>query len=331
MADHKVMGGGTADPGGVPGRKLMGLRRRLARFVLVDEERDRRRDDVSGAEHQAAENLEREMATLHVELDRIKRENSAILRLIGDRDGPGEPGADADGSGAPGLTARAFFAEVERGSREEVMARLRVYLDDVRGHEPVLDLGCGRGEFLQVAREAGIGAYGVDLDVEATAACRASGLDARDGDLFDHLAGLPEGELGAVFSAQVVEHLPAERLGELFRLIARALRTGGVIIVETPNPGTFATLIQSFWRDPTHVRPVPPPALGLAARSAGLVVQEVRYLSRPPEEERLQPIRSTPPDPDLREVVDSFNQMAGRLNEFLYGYQDYALVATKPG
>jgi SAM-dependent methyltransferase len=312
-------------------RKLADLRLFLARAALVEEERNRRKEQVTAVESRLAERLDDTLHALGEELAQIRRENAAILRLLaggeGNGDGPGErPSPDSMIS----LTRQSLFSEIERGSRAEVMTALEGYVPlFAKVDGPVVDLGCGRGEFLELALRDGVEAYGVDLDEDSVLGCLARGLDARREDLFEHLTWRPTQSLGGVFAAQVVEHLPAERLPELFSLAGRALRPGGVVVVETPNPATFATHIQSFWRDPTHVRPVPVAALSFAARTAGLVVQEVRFSSRPPEEERIQPIYDAPADPEGRRIVDAFNAMAERLNDFLYGYQDYALVVTK--
>jgi len=211
-----------------------------------------------------------------------------------------------------------------------VRASLEGYVPLFAGHDPVADLGCGRGEFLELAGRDGVRAYGVDTDEDAVAACRALGLDARLEDLFDHLAGLPEGNLGGVFCSQVVEHLPADLLSILLGEVARVLQPGGVAVIETPNPATFATHVQSFWRDPTHLRPVPAVALAFAARTAGLVVRTTVYRSLPPDEERLRSIDAAPEDPTLGAIVEAFNGLTAQLNELLYGYQDYALVLEKP-
>ena len=302
------------------------LRRFASRFALVDEERDRRREEVAEVAREMRVALDAATRPIADELQRVRRENTAILRLIG------QSGPEGPSEGAPRLAPSrpALFAELERGSRREVMARLEQYVEKFRAGDPVVDLGCGRGEFLEAAREHGVAAYGVDLDADSVAESRSLGLDARQEDLFDHLAGLPDGSLGGVFSSQVVEHLPPERLTDLMEKVARVLRPGGVVVIETPNPATFATHVHSFWRDPTHTRPVPDVALAFAARTAGLVVEDVLFTSPLPDEERLQPILQQPADAELKAVVDRFNLLTERLNDLLLGYQDYALVAIKP-
>ena len=123
------------------------------------------------------------------------------------------------GDGYPG------FEDVFRGTFEFIKDRQRVYLDELIGQAPVLDFGCGRGEMLELLKDAGIEAVGVDQDEDQIARCRARGLDAVCSDGLDHLSGVADGSLGALFSSQVIEHLELdeiERLPELgFREAAR--------------------------------------------------------------------------------------------------------------
>ncbi len=318
------------------GPRLSSIRQFLARLALVDDKQDALRRGVEASQARILQ----EVTALRAELARVQRENAAVLRLVAGpkaADVEGEPDPHAGEwptvmtlEGATGINRRTLFAELERGSRDDVIASLNGYLALFGGREPIVDLGCGRGEFLELARRGDVRAYGVDTDEDAVAACRALGLDARLEDLFDHLAGLPEASVWGVFCSQVVEHLPADLLPTLLSEIARVLQPGGAAVIETPNPATFATHVQSFWRDPTHLRPVPAVALAFAARTAGLVVRTTVFRSLPPDDERLRSVDAQPEDPTLRAVVESFNALTAQLNELLYGYQDYALVLDKP-
>ncbi|TMK96725.1 MAG: class I SAM-dependent methyltransferase [Actinobacteria bacterium] len=305
-------------------RPLLAARRLLARLALVEDERANRARELSALESKITAGPDSPVGRLADQVKRVSRENAAILRLLEDGSSSQVP------TGPAPVSRKAVFSEVERGSRQDVMAKLRPYLGRFRGHEPIVDLGCGRGEFLELARSEGLAAYGVDNDPQVVARCRELGLEAREEDLIEHLSSLEEGLLGGAFSAQVVEHLPPETLPILMHRVARVLAPGGVVVIETPNPSTFATHVQSFWRDPTHTRPVPEDALGFAARTAGLVVEDVLYSSPLPDEERLQSLRSSVADHDVRALVEAFNTLVDRLNQVLFGYQDYALVARKP-
>jgi SAM-dependent methyltransferase len=306
----------------------MSFRRFLARLVLVDQERDRRVEHTRKAIDDLEARLDIERLTRSVQ--RIQQENAALLRLLsGPKEEPDAVARAAASGGRDSVSRLELFGEVERGSRAEVIEKLGKYVALFGGAGPICDLGCGRGEFLELAKARGLEAYGVDSDPASIAACRALGLDARQEDLFEHLEGLADSSLGGVFCSQVVEHLPPDLIPTLMRGVHAALAPGGVAIFETPNPATFATHVHSFWRDPTHVRPVPEPALSFAARTAGMVVEDVLFTSRVVYEERLSPVRTDSRDDEVRAVAEQINTIVERLNDLLYGYQDYALIVRK--
>ena len=151
--------------------------------------------------------------------------------------------------------------EAFRGSTEVIKERAREYLDDVlalsrRG--PVVDLGCGRGEWLEVLKESGVDAYGIDLNPQFVEGCVARGLDVRLADAFPHLAEVPERSLAAVTAFHVAEHMPIEALVELIDLSIRALRPGGLLILETPNPDSLVVGASTFYIDPNSPAPTEP-------------------------------------------------------------------------
>jgi SAM-dependent methyltransferase len=152
------------------------------------------------------------------------------------------------------------FEDIFRGSEELVRERQAGYVELVRDRKPVLDIGCGRGEFLDLLSEAGIAGLGVDLTEEMVDLCREKGHDVELADGIQYLASRAEQSLGAIFSAQVIEHLPYAQLDQLFRLAATRLATNGVLILETVNPHSVRAM-QGFWVDPTHIRPIPPDAV----------------------------------------------------------------------
>jgi SAM-dependent methyltransferase len=169
------------------------------------------------------------------------------------------------------------FEDLFRGSGERVRRSQRPYLALLHDHSPVLDIGCGRGEMLALLEEAGIPATGVDSDDGMVARCRAAGLDVAFGDAAEHLRGLRDGSLGAVFSAQVIEHLPFQTLRELLALSLEKLRPGGLFIAETVNPHRISSL-KTFWVDLTHQHPIfPEVALALC----GIAGYESAYVFLP--------------------------------------------------
>ena len=212
----------------------------------------------------------------------------------------------------PGVYA--LFEERFRGSPRDIAERQRFYLDFVRGAPgPVLDVGCGRGEFLGLLRGAGIPASGIETNPVSVEAGRKAGLEIELGDVFAVLARRPAAKLGAVVALQVVEHWPPEAIFRFLQEARRVLAPGGVLIAETVNTDSFAGQ-RAFYLDPTHVRPVPPPLLVFLAEAAGLTDVRVEYRSPLPDSERLE--------------ERSPNEK--RLNALLLGPQDYAVIARAP-
>ncbi|HEV2445250.1 MAG TPA: methyltransferase domain-containing protein [Candidatus Sulfopaludibacter sp.] len=203
------------------------------------------------------------------------------------------------------------FAERFRGSEEHVKGGQQFYLPHFAGCRNVLDIGCGRGEFLEMLRSAGVAARGIDLGEESVATCRHKGLEAELADLFVYLADLPEASLDGIFCSQVVEHLPPERLPEMVKLCASRLARDGVIAIETPNPECLAIFATHFYLDPTHHRPIPHPLLVFYLEEFGLGNIEVRRLS--PALESMPSLASLPDD----------------VRETFFGALDYAVIARK--
>lgn len=219
-----------------------------------------------------------------------------------------------------------------RGSEEDVAGRLQVYLPYLRRAPeglPVLDLGCGRGEALAVLEEAEIPARGVDSNARMVERCRERGLEAEQGDLFAALEAAGEGSLGGVVSFHVIEHLPPAAVERLVRLAWRALAPGGVLALETPNPLSLTVAARSFWLDPTHVRPVHPETLRFFYEAAGFDPVEHLELRPHPAHQRLPEIDLGELSPTQADLADRVNRLRDRLDEVLFGYQDYALVGMK--
>jgi O-antigen chain-terminating methyltransferase len=203
------------------------------------------------------------------------------------------------------------FAERFRGSEEYVRRNQEIYARWFVGRQNVLDIGCGRGELLDVLRTAGAGARGIDLSEESVAQCRARGLEAERADLFEYLAGQTDGEFDGIVSSQVVEHISPARLAPMIRLCAAKLRRGGILAIETPNPECLAIFATHFYLDPTHTRPVPAPLLSFYMEESGLGGIEIHRLS--PAVESM---------PELAELPEKFRQ------RFFDGL-DYVIIGTR--
>jgi O-antigen chain-terminating methyltransferase len=215
-----------------------------------------------------------------------------------------------------------------RGATGEVGERQRVYLDDFRDAAPVLDVGCGRGEFLALLRDAGVEARGVDADEDMVSYARGEGLDVAQADALAHLEGLEDGSLGGVFCAQVVEHLPPPALLRLLELVHAKLRPGGIFVAETINPLSPVSF-RHYFADLTHAQPLVPETLALLASHAGFSDPETRFLNEPPPVERLRAV-DLPDDPAFDGARAALAHNVERLNAQLFGPLDYAIVARRP-
>jgi len=233
------------------------------------------------------------------------------------------------GGGTPeapeGLEAllEAFYARLEdrfRGSREEIKRRLTIYLPDAQaaqartGGLSILDIGCGRGEWLELLAENGVTATGVDINPQQTAEAAAMGLDIVEADAFVHLAGLPDASLAMVSAHHLIEHLPVERVVALTREALRVLAPGGVLLYETPDPRNLLVGATSFHVDPTHLKPLPREVLTVLFDTVGFHPVEVRHLH--PHEKREAFIRDRRLDPEIANLM--------------FGPQDLAVLGTKP-
>jgi SAM-dependent methyltransferase len=239
---------------------------------------------------------------------------------------PGGAGAAAPAARAPdsALFDYVAFERRFRGDPEAVAAALAErYLDLLVANPPVVDIGCGRAELVELLAGRGVEAIGVDTDPSMVAEARARGLDVRQVDGNSFLRGREPGSLGAIIATHVVEHLEFPDLVELLELSATRLRPGGVFIAETPNPTSLIVLGNSFILDPTHLRPLHPSLLTFLCEGAGF--RDVRLRFHAPATDYQLP---TIDDPDAPPWTKRVNDAFAKLNSVLFGPQEYALIAT---
>lgn len=217
------------------------------------------------------------------------------------------------------------FVNKFRHSEDYVKALAAQFVPVFHGQRKVLDVGCGRGEFLEVMVNAGIEAYGVDRNPEMITLCRSKNLHVVQSDWKDHLAGLEDNSLGGVFSAQFVEHLEGEDMIELISLAHRKLRPGGCLVVETLRP-CVNTLLTKFFVDFTHRSPINPEALSFLVSQVGFREVEVRYYNEPLASEMLQPLPDEGSDSQARQVL---NQNFEKLNRLSFLPHYYCVLAIK--
>lgn len=228
------------------------------------------------------------------------------------------------------------FADKFRGSPEYVQSSQRQYVERFReAPGEVLDIGCGRGEFLGLLRDAGIPARGVDLNHEMAERSRAHGFAVEETDALSFLAAAPPESLGGLIASQVVEHLEPDYLLRMLAAAQAALRPGATLVLETINPACWSAFFESYIRDLTHVRPVHPDTLKFLVMAAGFADVRIQGRSPYPPEGRLQPV---PPaargaaaaEPPLAAVIDTVDAHAARLNGLFFTDRDYAVIARRP-
>ena len=212
----------------------------------------------------------------------------------------------------------ALFAERFGGLEAQVREQAAAFLARFAGATRVLDIGSGRGTFLALAREHGIGAYGVDLDERLVARCAAAGLEAYRIDAEEHLRSLPDGALDGIFAVHFAEHVLPGRLFEILHECKRVLRPGAYCVMATPNPGTLTVGAHTFWLDPTHRKPLPPEAFRFYLQISGFEPVEIETYN--PSEERLSEDG----------LAGAALANARLLNRTLYGDRDYAVIGRKP-
>jgi len=212
------------------------------------------------------------------------------------------------------------FASAFRGSREERKLRQRDLASRFTGQSPVLDVGSGRGEFLELLGELGVDARGVELDRALVDDCRRRGLDVDHGDGLLHLASRPDGSLGGIALIEVLEHLSPGQVVDLLAVAQPKLRHGGVLVIEAGNPLALAGYVDAFHLDPSRRTPLHPAYLRFLLTESGWHGVEIEW-------------RSLPTDGDLLEADEAGDGVAAantrRLNELLFGPRDYALVALR--
>lgn len=240
-------------------------------------------------------------------------------------------------SDAPDLDSFTYvgFEDRFRGSQEDIHARLADYLPLFAGATNVLDIGCGRGELLDLFREAGIGARGIDINHGMVEVSRERGLVAERADALAYLRALPDNSLDGLIAIQVVEHLEPSYLTHLIELAFHKLKPGAPMVLETLNPACWVAFFESYIRDITHRWPLHPETLHYLVQVSGFSSAQIEYRAPVPAADRLQQVPFLPAkegqehNPMLVDLVDVLNSNAGKLNARLFTYMDYAVVARR--
>lgn len=311
--------------------ELMDDRDRITgeRISRLDRETERLDSDITRSRSE----LEGELSAVKADLlKRIIENKIAIvdmqrrlqILLEEEKKGQQESGRPVSGNGtsvpgnnnAWGPLYDAMYLNFEnrfRGPEDEIKNRVRVYLPYVKlagehtGDAPVLDVGCGRGEWLELLKENSITARGLDLNEVMVGKCRDAGLEVARSDAVSYLKGLESESLGMITGFHIVEHLPFTTMVALFDESFRVLKPGGKVIFETPNPENIMVGSCSFYTDPSHTNPIPPATLSFLVEDRGFVNIEVL---------RLHP-------------NDSVHVEDPLLNHYFTIGQDYAVIGCK--
>lgn len=266
-----------------------------------------------------AEKLGSQVDMLDLKVSRLRRKQppavTANIRQI--------PQADAAEAGAEGTYEGIDYFDFEnhfRGSREHVKRVQDIYLPYFEGCKAVVDLGCGRGEFLELLKEHEIGAVGVDLYDEFTEYCVKKGLKATCMDAVRYLEEVNETD--GIFASQLVEHLQTSQVIRLCRLAYEKLKEGSYMILETPNPTSLAIYANSFYIDPSHEKPVHPQTLKYFMQKAGFSDIQVIYTQNSTVGIQIPRIKT-------EKNEEPFNAAMEQVQNTLFGSQDYALIARK--
>lgn len=280
--------------------------------------------------------LDGRMAEFEREREQDRRELQRLRALVSrsavDPSPAASPGVRAAESTDTAVLDDATYLQFERRFRGSPQVIKERQLDALRFVEaiagspaPLLDLGCGRGEWLAVLRDAGISAYGVDSSSGMVADAQALGLDARCEDALTHLENLDEGSLQGVSAFHFAEHVPLGFLTRILDAAFLAVRPGGLIMLETPNPTNLVVGSAAFYLDPTHLRQLHPDFLQFLVESRGFTDVEVHFV-HPTVDGAI--LRAGSPeegyDPRLGRLVESAEWA-------LFGPQDYLVVARRSG
>ncbi|QQZ62148.1 methyltransferase domain-containing protein [Paenibacillus sonchi] len=214
-----------------------------------------------------------------------------------------------------------LFENKFRGSRNTIKERQKQYLQYILPTDRVLDIGCGRGEFIELLTESGVTVEGIDLNEDMVEYCQDRGFNVKYADAIEYLINASPQSYDCISMCQVIEHLTFEQYTYLLSLILNALKPGGRVIIETINAQSVYAMSNWFYIDPTHTKPVHPETLDFVIKETGFNKTERKNVS-PVEHINVPQINNI-------ENSEEINRAIGDLYGMLYGYQDYAIIAWR--
>ena len=287
--------------------------------------------------------------------DRVALAEQRVLALKREMDiliaRAGRPAPAPDGEGAAPTPARidpagAFSANVDsltyvgfedrfRGSQDEISARLSDYMPVLTSASDVVDVGCGRGELLDLMRQRGVTARGVDTNEGMVHACRARGLDVEQGDALGFLERQGDGSVGGLVAIQVVEHFDPGYLLRFLETAHHKMRPGAPLVLETINPACWMAFFECYIRDITHRQALHPDTLRYLVQTSGFSQVDVHFREAVRESDRLDHVvddvagSTTDAPAALGRVIRAVNDHADKLNARLFSSMDYAVIARR--
>ncbi len=217
-----------------------------------------------------------------------------------------------------------------RSPPEVVKQHQSAFVKYFSGCKHVVDIGCGRGEFIELLEEDGIGCEGIDDDVEMVEYCRKHGLNVYMADAISYLEGLEDDSLDGIFTDDTVEHLEIPYLLRMLKLCGRKLKAGRYMVAITVNPLSWTAFVNVYLLDDTHKNPLHPEKMRYYMASSGFSDVKIEFIMQMPEEARLKAL-PIPRDMDdeMKRIADTYNHNVERLNRSIYGPENYAAIAKK--
>jgi 2-polyprenyl-3-methyl-5-hydroxy-6-metoxy-1,4-benzoquinol methylase len=229
-----------------------------------------------------------------------------------------------------GSTMYLGFEDRFRGTTSDIRERLASYVPLFAAHSNVLDIGCGRGELLELLRAHGVSARGIDVNQAMVDECRSRGLDVERADAVPFLASQPDGSLGGLIAIQVVEHFEPAYLWRVLELAYHKLRPAAPLVLETINAACWMAFFECYIRDLTHARPLHPDTLRYLVQASGFTSVNIEFRAPVTDADRLDRV-ATPAaaDPAMSAVTAAVNAHADKLNARLFSSMDFAIVARR--
>jgi len=259
-----------------------------------------------------------------------RRELAGLSVQLAQREASTSDGREVGVSAALDSEDYLKFEDIFRGPSQEIAAKQSCYLPYFKNCKRVLDIGCGKGDFLQLLKDNGIGAYGVDSNQEMVSFCQRQGLEVLQAEGLEYLQSLDDERLDGLFACQFIEHLPVDKFKDFIQLGYRKLKPGCSMVVETVNPACLYAFLNTFLLDLTHSKPIHPLALKFLFQLAGFKKVDMLFLSPIPAEMKLKEI-SIPPKTDikLKRWLATFNRNVDRVNKLFLAPQEYAVIGKK--